>query len=122
MVERKYNSTGTIISLSNFRKTLLRQGLSAILGGMNKETELREELKSLQKRQQEVLQELDVIFISECHVAIQDTFLESFPFEDLYFSLVWDCPYSPSKKCIYDHEEDFWHDFCLICGDPSERK
>jgi len=34
----------------------------------------------------------------------------------------WKCDNSPYEVCVYDHENDPAHDFCLICGEPDERK
>ena len=34
----------------------------------------------------------------------------------------WDCEESPTDRCIYDDLKDPYHDECLFCGDPSERK
>jgi len=34
----------------------------------------------------------------------------------------WECPTSPTAKCVYDEAEDGCHDNCLFCGDPEERK
>lgn len=34
----------------------------------------------------------------------------------------WECGESPTGQCIYDDNDDINHDYCLICGDPSERK
>lgn len=34
----------------------------------------------------------------------------------------WDCEQSPWKKCVFDHENDRSHDFCIYCGLPDERK
>lgn len=34
----------------------------------------------------------------------------------------WDCPTSPTKKCVYNDELDWCHDECIFCGDPYERK
>lgn len=34
----------------------------------------------------------------------------------------WECGESPTGHCIYDDNDDISHDYCLICGDPSERK
>lgn len=33
----------------------------------------------------------------------------------------WECKGSPTDYCIYDNDEDNWHDHCLFCGEPSDR-
>lgn len=37
-------------------------------------------------------------------------------------STFWDCEKSPIGCCMYNHNEDRFHDSCLFCGDPEERK
>jgi hypothetical protein len=32
------------------------------------------------------------------------------------------CVKSPTRSCLYNHDEDGYHDECLVCGDPEERK
>lgn len=34
----------------------------------------------------------------------------------------YECPTSPTGRCIYDDRDDPAHDDCLFCHDPSERK
>jgi hypothetical protein len=34
----------------------------------------------------------------------------------------WECKDSPTGHCIYDDRKDNSHDYCIVCGDPSERK
>ena len=34
----------------------------------------------------------------------------------------WECQGSPIDVCIYDDEDDHCWDFCLVCGNPNERK
>ena len=34
----------------------------------------------------------------------------------------WECEYSPTNFCFYDHGKDWIHDHCLMCGQPDERK
>lgn len=34
----------------------------------------------------------------------------------------WGCRNSTTGRCIYHNDEDPHHDYCLICGAPSERK
>lgn len=34
----------------------------------------------------------------------------------------WDCENSPIGYCYYDGIDDYTRDYCLSCGDPSERK
>lgn len=41
--------------------------------------------------------------------------------DDLYLGY-WECPDSPTGRCIYNDKEDPEHDDCLFCHDPSERK
>jgi hypothetical protein len=33
-----------------------------------------------------------------------------------------ECIKSPTRSCLYNHEEDRCHDECLVCGCPEERK
>jgi len=33
-----------------------------------------------------------------------------------------ECVRSPTRSCLYNHEEDRCHDECLVCGGPEERK
>jgi hypothetical protein len=42
--------------------------------------------------------------------------------DDISVTEIWDCAKSPVGKCIYNHFEDPCHDWCLVCGDPEERK
>ena len=35
---------------------------------------------------------------------------------------VHECVKSPTRRCLYDDEEDPSHDDCLVCGKPEERK
>lgn len=41
---------------------------------------------------------------------------------DLAFGDYWDCPESPTDRCVYNRKNDPCWDHCLICGDPHERK
>lgn len=34
----------------------------------------------------------------------------------------WGCPQSPTGHCFYDAVNDSINDFCLVCGEPDERK
>ena len=34
----------------------------------------------------------------------------------------WECENSPIDVCIYNHDKDPCHDYCLHCGGPDERK
>ena len=34
----------------------------------------------------------------------------------------WDCEDSPTGECLYDVMEDPIMGFCLVCGNPEERK
>ena len=34
----------------------------------------------------------------------------------------WECPGGPTGTCVYDPDLDPWHDSCLFCFDPAERK
>ena len=34
----------------------------------------------------------------------------------------WDCEKSPIGYCLYHNVEDEYHDHCIICGQPEERK
>ena len=34
----------------------------------------------------------------------------------------WACENSPTKECFYDRRDSSCFDFCLICGNPHERK
>lgn len=33
----------------------------------------------------------------------------------------WDCPESPTLRCVYNTELDRWKDTCVICGEPEYR-
>lgn len=41
---------------------------------------------------------------------------------DFAIGFTWECEKSPIGLCIYNSYKDGAHDFCLICGDPEERK
>jgi hypothetical protein len=34
----------------------------------------------------------------------------------------WDCSTSPTKKCVYDFDEEPLDEICLFCHEPEERK
>lgn len=36
--------------------------------------------------------------------------------------LGWYCPDSEDNLCHYDNDEDPYHDCCIYCGQPEERK
>lgn len=40
----------------------------------------------------------------------------------LIHSGYWNCPESPTGKCVYFSLSDPCHDDCLFCHDPEERK
>ena len=37
-------------------------------------------------------------------------------------SRFWKCPKSPIGLCVYDDCEDQYHDECIFCHEPEERK
>ena len=41
---------------------------------------------------------------------------------EIYISDFWDCKKSPIGWCVYDNIEDIYHDCCVFCGKPEERK
>lgn len=40
---------------------------------------------------------------------------------DIYLAYSWDCPGSPTAKCVYNTAEDPMKDICLFCEDPLDR-
>lgn len=44
------------------------------------------------------------------------------PASDLALGHGWECENSPTEHCIYIESQDSWHDSCIVCGQPSERK
>lgn len=41
---------------------------------------------------------------------------------EVTFGHAWECPDSPTAKCVYHDETDPAHDNCIYCHQPEERK
>lgn len=56
----------------------------------------------------------------ECNEKLD--FYDDLIIENLVISYIWKCdnPYFP--YCVYDDKHDRYHNFCLNCGNPEERK
>ena len=42
--------------------------------------------------------------------------------DQIHFGNHWKCEKSPTDYCVYHNVEDHWHDHCLFCEEPEERK
>lgn len=50
-------------------------------------------------------------------------FLKQIGITDIYPVISdWKCEKSPVDYCVYNQLEDPYHDSCLFCGQPEERK
>lgn len=54
--------------------------------------------------------------------ALARSIAESLGVEKVSLNFWWGCPTSPINACAYDDSNDPYHDHCLYCHDPSERK
>ena len=65
----------------------------------------------------------DNIFMCMDKLGVDSIFNGKVQYPNYHFAIGgWNCERSPYRKCIYDHKRDSSHDFCLICGNPEERK
>lgn len=89
-----------------------------------------EKIERLRKRAQKLREELSSL--EDTIEVLQQKLVEEtikVPDCDLLFG-TWDCPDSPTGKCVYDLNQDhknpdhdtMGEDECLFCGEPDERK
>ena len=82
----------------------------------------KEELKKIKIEYRELEQKLrnleERAYVIKCKVVATKANISP----DLVFIGDWECSKSPIGVCAYNDWVDPYHDNCLFCGEPDERK
>lgn len=83
-------------------------------------SDFNKQINALETRYRQDLDE--VIKARDAWIGTQWPMYKSGKFAIAYLQIdQWKCEKSPIEICIYNEEEDMWHESCIFCEEPEDR-